>query len=577
MSGRAKAAGGKGKVGLRHPDLVMRLSRLGSLHQCRLSFMRVLLRRMNREKWSVTRSLWQIDANGVGRAVYTAKGPQRSYSLVAFAHDLPDHLRSDRVIAEAWDATFCLFDGMPDEAGLERLAKNVPKQEAGRVTATELSLSRANRSARLWQHVVDALAAGRQPDREEIAATGYLMRTTAVYGSGKFGAADRDDISGRRECAGPFQLEMLSVYLTREFVFDLVDHLAAAQGGDRAARLDRDIKRGLGIGNSTGLGMAPFLVNHPTLLNAWIAARETALARVRNVPKATAREIELFRAHLEAAQGALEHWRSEHPFQQAKLADCRRDLAQFAEKVAAGALGGARPWDRLFRWAQAHLSVEGQEKLVSLMMEPYGDLVDELAETMSSDEEKGFRIDGTMSIGAMRKNVERCYGWALHGPADDAPGMDEARFWYVSQAKLEPRLGERETEAGADLELPLDVGRQARIFHDALGGRDPDESLATLLLEEPRLRNIARRAQIAANHPYSEIRDNLIAGDMMPIDMLRCKLSFFGATRFDPRSDRWVRISMYQNAPLADEIGQCDPPDDLAGTFAQPVPVRAAE
>ena len=34
----------------------------------------------------------------------------------------------------------------------------------------------------------------------------------------------------------------------------------------------------LGVGNSTGLGMAPFLINHPQLLNNWINAKETALA-----------------------------------------------------------------------------------------------------------------------------------------------------------------------------------------------------------------------------------------------------------------------------------------------------------
>ena len=43
------------------------------------------------------------------------------------------------------------------------------------------------------------------------------------------------------------------------------------------------------------------------------------------------------------------------------------------------------------------------------------------------------------------------------------------------------------------------------------------------------------------------------ASDMLPIDILRCKLSFFGATRFDPRSDRWVRICMYQDAPFPHE------------------------
>ena len=38
----------------------------------------------------------------------------------------------------------------------------------------------------------------------------------------------------------------------------------------------------------------------------------------------------------------------------------------------------------------------------------------------------------------------------------------------------------------------------------------------------------------------------------------RQSLSFFGATRFDPRSDRWVRITMYQGAPLMKENSLSD-------------------
>ncbi|NIP75283.1 MAG: hypothetical protein GTN45_01200 [Xanthomonadales bacterium] len=89
-------------------------------------------------------------------------------------------------------------------------------------------------------------------------------------------------------------------------------------------------------------------------------------------------------------------------------------------------------------------------------------------------------------------------------------------------------------------------------------------------MRHPEHRHIARRAQIAARLPYAEIRDNTIAAEMLPIDLLRCKLSFFGATRFDPRSDRWVRITMYQDAPFPDELADSDvdawtyPPLDVA-------------
>ena len=48
---------------------------------------------------------------------------------------------------------------------------------------------------------------------------------------------------------------------------------------------------------------------------------------------------------------------------------------------------------------------------------------------------------------------------------------------------------------------------------------------------------MVRRAQRLAPLTYAE-----------PIDLLRCKLAFFGASHFDPRSDRWVRISLCQGA-----------------------------
>ena len=129
-------------IGLRPPAQVMRLARLGAAHQTRLSFMRTLLRSMRRERWRFNRPVMNIDACGVGRALYRAIGPRRSYTLVAFAHDLPDNLRTDRVIAEAWDATFALFDGEPTAKDLDRLHANVPRQEAGRVSGRELVLSR---------------------------------------------------------------------------------------------------------------------------------------------------------------------------------------------------------------------------------------------------------------------------------------------------------------------------------------------------------------------------------------------------------------------------------------------------
>ncbi|MFZ8959418.1 MAG: hypothetical protein ACO2ZI_06850, partial [Paracoccaceae bacterium] len=141
---------GLAPIALRMPDTVMRLARMGSAHPTRLSFLRILLRRIETEGWRFERRIFDIDEKGVGYAVYCLHGPERSYSLVAFAHDLPADKRSDRVIATAWDATFTLFDGIPNADDITRLSANVPLQEAGRVSPRELSLSRANRSVRLF-------------------------------------------------------------------------------------------------------------------------------------------------------------------------------------------------------------------------------------------------------------------------------------------------------------------------------------------------------------------------------------------------------------------------------------------
>ena len=551
----------------RDPDRVMRLARLGSFHQSRLSFMRILTRRMAHEGWRFTRPVFEINSDGVGHAVYSAQGPFRSYSLVAFAHDLPPEQRSDRVIAEAWDATFALFDGVPTEADILRLSKNVPQQEAGRISESELSLSRANRSVRLWSHVVDALASGRQPDADQIGKVGYLMRTTAVYGSGKFGAADREVIADRPEMQVPFQAEMLSVYLTRTFVRDLIQHMAAAKGADGSVMLDPAIARQLGIGNSTGLGMAPYIVNHPVLFNNWIMAREEAIARVRSVATASAAEAAIFRDLLRRSERSVASWRSEHPIQIEKLARLRTDLDALNAFVAGDDLINDQPWDRLFRWAESTLGEDGQEFIASLMLEPYPDLVDGLAHCMADGNANAFRINGAMPVGRVRDLIEECFDWSLK--VDWAAPENNARAWYVSEEKLEPRLGERFKEAIAEYEQPLAPARDAALLHSALTEWPAKAPVAEFLLRHPEHRHTLRRVQIAAIAPYGEIRDNTIGAKLLPIDMLRCKLSFFGATHFDPRSDRWVRICMYAGAPYPEELSESN-----ADRWIDPKPVE---
>jgi len=350
----------------------------------------------------------------------------------------------------------------------------------------------------------------------------------------------------------PFQAEMLSVYLTRVFVRDLVNHMAQAKGGEDAVEMAPSVSRKLGIGNSTGLGLAPYIVNHPVLFNNWIMAREEAIARVRSVETASPADVALFRQLLERSVISIADWKSEHPIQIEKLSDLRKDMNALADFVTKDDLIGNFPWDRLVRWSETALSLEGQELIASLILEPYGDLIDELAAHMSDTYADAFYIDGSMTVTQTRALLESSFGWAFKLDWDARRNC--ARAWYVSAEKLEPRLGERFDEPIEDYEQPLAPARDATRANAALGAWEGDRPIAEFLLRHPEHRHTIRRAQISAITPYSEIQDNTISADVLPIDFLRVKLSFFGATHFDPRSDRWVRICMFANAPYPENL-----------------------
>lgn len=536
-------------LALRLPDQIMKLERLGSFHPSRMSFMRQLLRRLGRESWRYERRVFDIDAQGVGRAVYTLHGPERSYSLVAFAHDLPPEMRSDRVIAQAWDATFTLFDGVPDESEVNRLEQQVPGQETARLTEHELCLARANRSVRLWDYVVEELSQGRQPAASELSDVGYLMRTTAVYGSGKFGMCDRFGIADRTELQAPFQAEMMTVFLIRTFVRDLLNHCAAVKGGANAVALAPELSRLLGIGNSTGLGMAPFLVNHPRLIDRWISARESALAEIAVSGDFQAEPRRIARQKVRRAIENLPRWRSTHPYQVERVASLKADL----ERLSQADWGSP---SESIDWAEQHLSSEGKEFWATCLLEAYPDVADRWAEQMSIDESRGFEIDGRWTLAQTQAAITEHFGWALERLWD---ATDTARVWYVSQEKLEPRLGERAEEPVEPFEQPLAPGRDMARFAHAICSSSA-ANLAAFLRINPEFRHTARRLQWVCSSPYGEIHDNTISAELKPIDMLRLKLSFFGATYFDPRSDRWLRICMYPDAPYADELNadNCD-------------------
>ncbi len=542
-------------IELRDPNIIMKLSRLGSFHQSKLSFLRSFLKEF--KDWDYNRDLFDLDDNGFGVAVYSFKKKERVYSLICFANKINDDERSDRVIATKWDAAFTLHDGVPSKQDIERLKNEVPKQEIGRLSYKELTLSRANKSVRVFNHVIESLSNGTQPNLNLLDRVGYLYRTTAVYGSGKFGLADRFRIKNRDEINGPFRLEMMLVYLVRQFTFDQVNHVAKYRNPKKAVKLDPKICKNLGIGNSTGLGMAPFIVNHPTLLNNWILCRETALKKIREIKKVETQDSDLFKNCVRNSIKNITSWNTESDFQLRKIKSLLEDVRKFLDFIDNKFnFEIDYPFNEIYFWLEKETCEECIEYIVSIMMEPYGKIIEPLVKEMSSDEEKYFNIPTNRTVEELRTIIKKKYPNVLTINFDKKENYK--KFWFISKNKEEPRLADRFKEHGADLEQPLAIARDVKKLYDKLLESKNSLTIDKFLIENSDLRHVVRRAFIIEKFPYSEIQDNTISENIIPIDMLRLKLSFFGALKFDPRSDKWLRINMFQGAPLPNELKDYD-------------------
>ncbi len=535
------------KAQLRDAAIVMAPDRLGAMHQNRISFVRSLIRKMAKQEWHVTKHEWQLCPRGFGHVIYKLTTPKHVYHLVVFCDEIADEERNDRVIAEKWDVTFALVQGDVDVSLLEQLRANVPLQEAGRNPNNVLVLARANKSVRVFEHIVSALSNGEQPQPQELAEVGYILRTTAVYGNGKFGIADFKLLEDNPDFNQSFSAQMCAVYILREFSLDWVHYLAEQKGGDKAIVLHKGLQRYLGVGNATGLGMAPYLINHPCIVDQWMTSRERAIADVlampcdRQLEQSLSALLSKAKCHLEQVITINQH---QDDLNLQAIEDIKQLLSLLPELIAVQA-----DWNCILKQAET-MSLEAQEILISSLLELYPDLVDKYENQMNTSE--ALSIPSGKSVKALISLLTDKYRWAVE--ADYTLAENNYWFWYRSQDKEEPRLGVRGEEIGEERELPLDIGRQANRLFNALSDCPQETSIAEFLLQHPQYRAITRRVWTLGNRAMGDIQMNVLRQDALPMHLLRCKLAVFGATKFDPRSDRWVRVTFFQGAPLLAEI-----------------------
>jgi hypothetical protein len=303
--------------------------------------------------------------------------------------------------------------------------------------------------------------------------------------------------------------------------------------------------------------MAPFIVNHPTLLNNWILSRETALKKIREIKDVQEKDAKLFTDCVKKSLTNITSWNTDSEYQQKKIKSLLKNIRNFIDYIENNFdFKTEYPFNKIYLWLEQNVCEECIEYVVSIMMEPYNNIIEPLVSNMSSDEDKYFNIPTNRTINELKEIIEKKYPNILDINFDQKESQQN--FWFISKNKEEPRLADRFEEHGSELEQPLAIARDIKKLYKKILSENENLTIAQFLSSNSELRHVIRRAFIVEKFPYSEIQDNTIGKDIIPIDMLRLKLSFFGALKFDPRSDKWLRICMFQGAPLPTELKNYD-------------------
>lgn len=542
-------------VAIRPPEQVMTAEALSANKASALSFARMLVRRMVAERWRIETALWDIDDEGRGTAAFRIATAERPLHFVVFADNLPEAEKSERIVGQRYDGVGYLGQGEIDRSMIETMRLESANFVLGRAGPSVIGLTRVNRSAGAFDTAVAALAAGRQPE----IPGGYLLRNNGFWGNGRHGTAIFPSFAPEHPLSQPYSGEIMTLYMWRHFGCALAEHLAFCRN-PAAARFDPALKRHLGMGNASGLGMVPFVIAHPKRIHAWVVMRELAIAHalgeqvspvapeVARLRELIARCIAYFTLHDRTGKGMY-----------APSATVRADLGRIGEAVAdfatTGRMRGAeslRPWQTLAAWARQDLDREAVELLHSLLIELYPERAAALSRLATVPGDFAADSDPAMPVSRLAELVRRDYGWALAYDVG-APGARH-HFWYYSEENVEPRLGERGVDPGDENEAFVDVPGAVQALLADLEAMAPTATTAEFLLRHPGHRFMAERVQSLAGLPYGEVRAHVTQRDFQPCHLIRFALSLLGMEDFDPRSKLWVRGTFLQGAPIAEDL-----------------------
>ena len=542
---------------LRRPEDCMTAPRLSAMKSTRLSFASLLARRIIEERWSITRERFHCDVEGEGHGVYKICAGAHTLTYLArfYRWDGIEKAgrRSDGANRDMFGA---IFLGEPDEARIAQELASIDLRDVDRMrtNADVTGWTPASRSARFFDHVVDSLAAGRQPDPAMLGSgAGYLLRNGGYLGSGRQGSRAFEGIPADHPFRHPFFADLFGLFLIRQVSIDLVNEIAAERS-PYAAKLAPELARYIGVGNSSGQGMCVALQRWPEWVSTWITVREMALAYAKSQPANAepqrAQRLSKLLARASAYYASIELPCEDYVVRTEVLA---ANLSTISGWVAA-ATQSNQPWGKLAERVAASFDPETVEQLHALLIEIYPEFADALAPYIAIGARQDRDIAPEMRVGALRELLRTRYDWAL--TYDMRKSKTRQHFWYHSIDNGEQRRGERVIDPHEQFESFIDhIGLIQRLA--AVLTAYPDKTqVAELLADIPDLFYAVARVQYLARLPFAEIRDNLLHCDFLPAHLIRFFLSVLGIVCTSPLSIRYVRGVFFQGMPLPEEIAR---------------------
>jgi len=485
----------------------------------------------------------KLDERGRGEALYRLTLDEWVFHFFVLSQELPEDQKLDRNFAGSWDVMGAFCEGKWTAEREVHLRHQIPLQRAGRADHDTLIYARGNRSGRLFNSVVDALAAGRQPNPASLAEVGYILRTTAFIGNGHLGTKTLAAYAGGHPLSAPYHAQMCSGLLLREFVFDLVDAMAARRAPS-ACRLATPLRRFLGLGNSAATGLVPFLTSHPKLVSTWLVGDQIALAEIKRLPPNT-KKVEHFSCLIDRAILHLEQAsrRDDGVF----LADAA--IAAELREVATRLGEHHSTWADQLDGLSAGASCEVVSVIEGLLLEVEPEVINRYLRLEQFDE--SLAIDPGTTTDDLLRTMKKGYGWAIE--AAQRPGSGRF-FWYrASGAPRDLRRGLRGRVPKIEFETPMDLVPKVGELVDALD-ISPTMPLADFLVSRPELRATVARIQTLKIHPAGEMAIDFSAAEFSPFAPIRQILTLFGLDKIEAVYPKSVRGTFLQGAPLVEEI-----------------------